>query len=72
MRFAPFAGEPVGWIIEQLGPDMLCFASDYPHPEGSRDPIGKFEATMEGVDQAGLDAFYAGNIDAFLGNRGSG
>ncbi len=72
VRFAPFAGEPVGWIIEQLGPDMLCFASDYPHPEGSRDPIGKFEATMEGVDQAGLDAFYAGNIDAFLGNRGSG
>lgn len=67
VRFAPFAGEPVGWIIEQLGPDMLCFASDYPHPEGSRDPIGKFEATMDGVDRDALDAFYAGNIDAFLG-----
>ena len=45
---------------------MLCFASDYPHPEGSRDPIGKFEQTMDGVDQVALDAFYAGNIDAFL------
>jgi len=67
-RFAPFAGEPVGWIIEQLGPEMLCFASDYPHPEGSRDPIGKFEATMEGVDQATLDAFYAGNMEHFLGH----
>ena len=34
IRFAPFAGEPVGWIMEQLGSEMLCFASDYPHPEG--------------------------------------
>ena len=67
LRVAPFAGEPVGWIIEQLGPDMLCFASDYPHPEGSNDPIGKFEKTMDGVDAAALKAFYAGNIEAFLG-----
>lgn len=67
LRLAPFAGEPVGWLIEQLGPDMLCFASDYPHPEGSSDPIAKFEATMDGVDAAALDAFYAGNGERFLG-----
>lgn len=67
VRFAPFAGEPVGWLIEQLGPDMLCFASDYPHPEGSNDPIRKFEATMDGVDPAASEAFYAGNIERFLG-----
>lgn len=66
VRFAPFAGEPVGWLIEQLGPDMLCFASDYPHPEGSSDPIRKFEATMDGVDPQALEAFYAGNIERFL------
>lgn len=67
IRVAPFAGEPVGWIIEQLGPDMLCFASDYPHPEGSSDPIAKFEATMNGIDQASLDAFYCGNGNFILG-----
>ena len=54
--------------MEQLGPEMLCFASDYPHPEGSRDPIGKFKATMEDVSQADLDAFFAGTIEAFLGS----
>lgn len=54
--------------MEQLGPEMLCFASDYPHPEGSRDPIDKFEATMEDVSQADLDAFFAGTIGAFLGS----
>ena len=54
--------------MEQLGSEMLCFASDYPHPEGSRDPIGAFEAAMEDVSQADLDAFFAGTIEAFLGS----
>ncbi len=66
LRVAPFASEPVGWLIEQLGPEMLVFASDYPHPEGSKDPIGKFEATMEGIDDAARDAFYAGNMERFM------
>jgi predicted TIM-barrel fold metal-dependent hydrolase len=67
VRFAPFAGEPIGWLIEQLGPEMLCFASDYPHPEGSSDPIRKFEETMEGVEPSAVGAFYVGNMESFLG-----
>jgi len=67
VRFAPFAGEPIGWLIEELGPEMLCFASDYPHPEGSSDPIRKFEETMEGIGPTEVEAFYAGNIESFLG-----
>jgi hypothetical protein len=47
---------------------MLCFASDYPHPEGSSDPIRKFEATMENVDSTAVEAFYAGNVERFLGD----
>jgi predicted TIM-barrel fold metal-dependent hydrolase len=68
IRFAPFASEPVGWLIEQLGPELLCFASDYPHPEGSNDPIGRFERTMGGVDAAARAAFYAGNMERFMGS----
>lgn len=67
LKFAPFAGEPLGWITEQVGPEMLVFASDYPHPEGTSDPIKKFEATMEGCDQATMDAFYHGNMEDALG-----
>ena len=67
VRFAPFAGEPVGWLIGQGGAEMLCFASDYPHPEGSSDPIRKFEETMEGIAPTAVEAFYAGNIESFLG-----
>ena len=62
IKVSPFADEPVGWIIDNVGPDMLCFASDYPHPEGTGDPIGKFERNMPNCDQETLDKFYYGNL----------
>ena len=67
IKVAPFAGEPVGWVIAEVGPEMLVYASDYPHPEGSADPIGKFEDAMPGCDSATLDAFYYGNMAAVMG-----
>lgn len=63
LRFTPFAGEPVGWMIEQSG-DVFLFSSDYPHPEGTKDPIQRFEATMEGIDEAARDNFYSANFAA--------
>ena len=62
IKVSPFPDEPVGWIIDNVGPDMLCFASDYPHPEGTGDPIGKFERNMPGCDQETMDKFYFGNM----------
>ena len=62
IKVSPFPDEPVGWIIDNVGPDMLCFASDYPHPEGTRDPIGKFERNMTGCDKETMDKFYYGNM----------
>ena len=67
LKVSPFAGEPVGWIIENVGTGMLCYASDYPHPEGTGDPIRKFEAEMTGCDQATMDAFYHGNMQNLMG-----
>jgi predicted TIM-barrel fold metal-dependent hydrolase len=67
LRFAPFAGEPLGWIIENIGPELLVFGSDYPHPEGTSNPIERFEATLTDCDQATLDAFYHGNMQAVMG-----
>jgi predicted TIM-barrel fold metal-dependent hydrolase len=68
MKFAPFAGEPLGWIIENVGTDLLVFGSDYPHPEGTHNPIERFEATMEGCDAATFDAFYHGNMLDVMGD----
>ena len=67
LKFSPFAGEPVGWIMENVGSDLLVFASDYPHPEGTSDPIAKFEATMTECDAAARDAFYHGNMEDLMG-----
>lgn len=67
LRFAPFAGEPLGWVIENVGPDLLVFGSDYPHPEGTSSPIERFEATMTECDQATMDAFYYRNMEAVMG-----
>jgi predicted TIM-barrel fold metal-dependent hydrolase len=67
LKVSPFAGEPVGWIIENVGPDMLVFASDYPHPEGTSDPIGKFEATMTQCDELTMDKFYYRNMEELMG-----
>jgi len=69
LKFSPFAGEPVGWIIENVGPDLLVFASDYPHPEGTSDPISKFEATMTECDAATREAFFHANMEDLMGIR---
>ena len=67
LKISPFAGEPVGWIIENVGPEMLVFASDYPHPEGTNDPIKRFEATMQNCNQVTMGAFYHGNMASVMG-----
>jgi uncharacterized protein len=65
--FTPFPREPVGWMIEQCGDDLFLFSSDYPHPEGTKDPILRFEETMEDVSAEARDAFYRGNCARMLG-----
>lgn len=69
VRFTPFAGEPVGWMMDASCPDLYCFSSDYPHHEGSDDPIRRFDQTMTAVSGAAQDAFYAGNFAELLGHR---
>ena len=65
--FTPFPGEPVGAMIDQAGEDLFLFSSDYPHPEGTRDPLGRFQATMADVPDSGRDAFYSGNFADLMG-----
>ncbi len=67
LRFTPFAGEPVGWMIEQAGPDLFMFSTDYPHPEGGRDPLAKFEEAMPAVSDEDRHRFYYQNMADLLG-----
>jgi predicted TIM-barrel fold metal-dependent hydrolase len=52
VRATPYPTEDVGWIIDQSGPEVCLFSSDYPHVEGGRRPVERFQASL---DQAGTD-----------------
>ena len=67
MKFTPFPTEPVGWLIEQAGPELFLFSSDYPHPEGGHDPLAKFDASMPDVNADDRDAFFARNFAEMMG-----
>jgi predicted TIM-barrel fold metal-dependent hydrolase len=67
LKFTPFPGEPVGWMMEQAGSDLFMFSTDYPHPEGGRDPLTKFEEELQGVGREDLGLFYRGNMATLLG-----
>ena len=51
VRFTPFATENAGTIIREGGPELFLFSSDFPHPEGTKNPIERFESTFEGFDE---------------------
>lgn len=60
--FTPFVFEDVSRLIEQSNDDLYLFSSDYPHTEGGRDPIARFESCMTQVPQVSVDKFNSGNF----------
>jgi len=62
MAFTPFVFEEVGAFIDQSNPDLYLFSSDYPHIEGGRNPIGRFEGALGARSSAVRDKFYAENF----------
>jgi predicted TIM-barrel fold metal-dependent hydrolase len=67
LRFTPYPTEDVGWIIEQAGPEVCMFSSDYPHVEGGRRPIERFESTLMNTSQHARRAFYHDNFVDLMG-----
>ena len=68
IRFTPYPTEDVGWIVEQGGADLVLFSSDYPHVEGGRRPVERFEASLGVASEAVRDRFYAGNFEFLMGH----
>ena len=69
IKVTPFAGEDIGWILNSGAEDLLMFASDYPHHEGTDDPIGRFERTMDNVSENQRTKFYKENFKSLLGSH---
>jgi predicted TIM-barrel fold metal-dependent hydrolase len=71
VRFTPYPTEDVGWIIEQAGPEVCLFSSDFPHVEGGRRPVERFEASLGDADEQIRDAFYRDNFLDLMGAAGA-
>ena len=62
MAFTPMPFENVAELIGASDERLYMFSSDYPHIEGGRAPIARFEAGLAGAEETVKDAFYAGNF----------
>jgi predicted TIM-barrel fold metal-dependent hydrolase len=69
VKFTPFPGENAGRMIKDGGADLFMFSSDYPHPEGTNDPLGRFERTMGDIDEDAKDRFYRRNYEEMMGAK---
>jgi len=69
VKFTPFPGEDTGRMIKDGGADLFMFSSDYPHPEGTNDPKGRFERTMADIDEPAKEKFYRTNFEEMMGPR---
>ena len=67
VRVTPYPSEDVGWIVEQAGEEVCLFSSDFPHVEGGRNPIRRFEGTMQGLPAAAIEKFYRTNFEDLMG-----
>jgi predicted TIM-barrel fold metal-dependent hydrolase len=69
VRFTPYPTDDVGWIIEQSGPEICLFSSDYPHVEGGRRPIERFEQSLaaSSIDASAREAFFRDNMADLMG-----
>ena len=67
IRVTPYPAEPIGWIIEQAGDEVCLFSSDWPHVEGGRHPIRRFESSMQEISEAARERFYRTNFADLMG-----
>jgi predicted TIM-barrel fold metal-dependent hydrolase len=69
VRATPYPMEDVGWITREAGDGICLFSSDYPHVEGGRNPIKRFEESLEaaGVAEAAKQRFYHDNFVDLMG-----
>jgi predicted TIM-barrel fold metal-dependent hydrolase len=63
----PYPHENVGWIIKNAGEEICLFSSDYPHVEGGRNPMKRFNESLSGVSDAARRRFFRDNFIAMMG-----
>jgi uncharacterized protein len=68
VRITPYPHEDAGWAIEQGGEEIFLFSTDYPHVEGGRNPLGRFERSLASVSATARRRFYCDNFEDLMGS----
>jgi uncharacterized protein len=68
LRVTPYPHEDVAWIMANSGEEMVLFSSDFPHVEGGRNPLKRFNDSLAGASEAAKRRFYRDNFIDLMGN----
>ena len=68
VRVTPYPTEATRWIIEQSSPEICMFSSDYPHVEGGRNPMGRFERSIANLSDETKERFFRRNFEDLMGS----
>ena len=66
-RVTPYPHEDTAWIIENTGPGVCLFSSDFPHVEGGRNPLKRFNDALVGASEPAKRSFYRDNFIDLMG-----
>jgi len=67
LRVTPYPHEDVAWIMANSGEEMVLFSSDFPHVEGGRNLLKRFNDSLVGVDERARRRFYRDNFVDLMG-----
>jgi predicted TIM-barrel fold metal-dependent hydrolase len=68
VRVTPYPHEDTGWIIANSGEEICLFSSDFPHIEGGRNPLKRFNDTLAGASPTAVERFYCDNFIDLMGD----
>ena len=67
VRVTPYPHEDAGWIVANSGEEICLFSSDFPHVEGGRNPLKRFDESLAGATPRAVARFYCGNFADLMG-----
>jgi len=56
-----------GWIVGNSGEEICLFSSDFPHVEGGRNPVKRFDESLAALSPRTIERFYCDNFIDLMG-----
>ncbi|MGH7022166.1 MAG: hypothetical protein ACREEB_01095, partial [Caulobacteraceae bacterium] len=67
VRVTPYPHEDAAWIAANSGEEVCLFSSDFPHVEGGRNPLKRFDDSLSTTSPRIAGRFYADNFIDLMG-----